>query len=176
MIYPESMTSSTLVPVAEYLSTSYDPDREYVDGIVLERNVGELDHSEVQTELSHWLRARRRELGIWVYVEQRVQVKPTRFRIPDVCVLTGPKPTEQIITRPPFICVEVLSKDDRMHQVQERIDDYLAFGVRHVWVLDPASRRAWVYTAEGSRECKDGVLRTENPEIAIPLAEIFAEL
>lgn len=35
---------------------------------------------------------------------------------------------------------------------------------------------AYIHTAEGSREAKDGVLRTENPEIAVPLAEIFAAL
>jgi hypothetical protein len=34
----------------------------------------------------------------------------------------------------------------------------------------PASRTG---TAEGSREARDGVLRTTNPEIALPLADLF---
>ena len=170
------MASTTLVSVAEYLSTSYSPDREYIDGVVLERNLGERDHSGLQTALSSWLYSRRKELGIWVYVEQRVQVKATRFRVPDICVLTGPKPEEQIFTRPPFICIEILSKDDRMAEMLERINDYVAFGVRYVWLVNPATRRAWVYTAEGSHEVKDGVLRTDNPQMAVPLAEIFSSL
>jgi hypothetical protein len=33
-----------------------------------------------------------------------------------------------------------------------------------------------VYTSEGMHEPKDGVLRTENPEIVVPLAEVFASL
>ena len=57
--------------------------------------------------------------------------------------------------------------------VQDRIDDYLKFGVLYVWVIDPRNRRAWIYDFEGSREMKDGVLRTENPALAIPLADLF---
>jgi hypothetical protein len=34
----------TTVPVEEYLNTSYDPDREYVDGQLVERHVGEHFH------------------------------------------------------------------------------------------------------------------------------------
>lgn len=170
------MASATLVPVSEYLSTSYRPDREYVDGVVLERNLGEREHSSIQTEISSWLNSRREQLGIWVYVEQRVQVKPTRFRVPDVCVIAGDKPHEPIFTQPPFLCIEILSKDDRMAEMQERIDDYLAFGVRYVWLINPLSQRAWAYTAAGSQEAKDGALSTENPEIAVPLKEIFAAL
>ena len=51
------MKAATLVPVEEYLRTTYHPDCDYVDGEVLERNVGERDHSKVQRELIYYLRA-----------------------------------------------------------------------------------------------------------------------
>jgi len=170
------MGSATLISVAEYLTTAYSPDRDYVDGEVVERNLGELDHSSIQGAIFASLFIRRREWGIHVYPEQRVQVKATRFRIPDVCAVKGAKPDEQIFTRPPFLCVEILSKDDRVRQMQERISDYLQMGVPYVWLVDPASRRAWIYTADAIGEVKDGVLRTRQPDIEVPLAEIFAEL
>jgi Uma2 family endonuclease len=169
-------TSGVLISVEQYLSTAYSPDREYVDGSIVERNLGELDHSSIQTDLSTWLNNHRRDLGIWVYVEQRVQVARTRFRVPDICVVTGPRPQEQILTKPPFLCVEILSKDDRAGDLQDKIDDYLAFGVPYVWVINPAARRAYVHTAGGSHEAKDGALRTQNPDIIVPLAEIFSAL
>jgi Uma2 family endonuclease len=168
------MERGTLVPVEEYLSASYRPDREYVDGQLLERNVGEKDHSKVQMLLSAYLHNRRGKLGIHVFPEQRVQIKPTRFRVPDVCVVAGGEPQEQVFTSPPFLCVEILSKDDRMSEMQERIKDYLSFGVRYVWVVDPRTKQAYVHTSEASREVKDA-LRTENPEIVVPLAELFGE-
>ena len=42
------MQASTTVSVEEYLSTSYSPDREYIDGLLLEGNWGETDHSRFQ--------------------------------------------------------------------------------------------------------------------------------
>lgn len=167
------MKAATLVPVEEYLRATYHPDCDYVDGEVLERNVGERDHSKVQCELIYLFRSRAKEWNLHVYPEQRVQVSPRRFRIPDVCVVVGPEPADQIFRDPPFICIEILSKDDTLDQMQEKIDDFLRFGVRYVWVINPRNRRAWVYALDGSREIKDGVLRTENPALAIPLADLF---
>lgn len=167
------MATGTLISVAEYLATSYRPDCDYVDGRTEERNLGEFDHSRLQTALAIYFGTRQKEWGITVVVEQRVQVKSTRFRIPDVCVVLG-EPDGQIFRRPPFLCIEILSRDDRMSQMQERIDDYLAMGVRYVWVLDPASRRAYVATAEsGLHEFKGPVLRTENPSLDLPFDSVF---
>ena len=170
------MKAATLISVEEYLRTSYRPDCDYVDGEVLERNVGERDHSKLQREFILYLGTRAKAWGIHVFPEQRVQVAPHRFRIPDVCVIVGREPDEQIFREPPFICSEVLSKDDSLRSVQRRIDDYLKFGVPYVWVLDPLDRRVWTYSVDGSREVKDGVLRTENPSMEILLAELFAGL
>lgn len=50
------MKTSVLVPVEEYLRTMYDPDCDYVDGEVQERNWGERDHSDLQTEFVHYFR------------------------------------------------------------------------------------------------------------------------
>ena len=164
------MQAATPISVSEYLSTSYRPDCDYVDGVIVERNVGEKDHSKLQTRLSVYLSSQR----IHVFIAQRVQVKATRFRVPDVCVVLGQEPDEQIFTAPPFICIEILSKDDTMTQMQERIDDYLQFGVRYVWVLDPRTKRGYSFTREGMREASEGVLRTGEPEILVPLGEIFS--
>jgi Uma2 family endonuclease len=167
-----AMSTVTAVPLSEYLETSYRPDCDYVDGELLERNVGEWDHSRLQTLISRYLSNREKEWGILVVVEQRVQVKPARFRVPDIAVLTAPPRDGQIIQEPPFLCVELLSPRDRMQEMQERIDDYLSFGVRYVWLIHPHTRRTFVYSSEGVREVKDGVLCTDGPRICVPLAEL----
>jgi Uma2 family endonuclease len=166
------MQTEEMVSVREYLSTSYRPDCDYVDGMIQERNMGERDHSALQMALSAYLHNRRREWHIRVFPEQRVQVTPTRFRIPDICVVAGPEPDEQILTRPPFICIEILSRDDRLSEMQERVQDYLAFGVPYVWILDPKTRQAWQCTPGEMRQVAE--LRTESPAILVPLEEIFA--
>ena len=165
--------TTTLIPVKEYLATSYRPDREYIDGAVLERNLGEHGHSRLQINLGSFLRAREKQWGIHVVTEQRVQVRPTRFRVPDVCVTRSDAPIEEIFTHPPALAIEILSPDDRMSEMLERIHDYLSFGVPCVWLLDPRTRGAFVYTAAGMQEVKDGVLRTADPEMTVSLAELF---
>jgi len=161
-----------MVSVHEYLATCYRPDCDYVDGAVMERNVGEWDHGRIQALLAGFFLKCERWAGIRVVTEQRVQVKPTRFRIPDVCVVAGPKPDEQILTKPPFICIEILSRDDRISDMQERVQDYLEFGVPYVWLLDPKTRQAWRCSPGEMRQVPE--LRTENPAILVPLDEIFA--
>ncbi len=169
------MASTTiLVPVEEYLRTSFpDGDQEYVDGRIVERNVGEIRHSNCQSAIDTYLRTHYKKI-IWAGVEVRVQVRSTRFRVPDVTVVLGPMPAGRIIVSPPVLVVEVLSPDDRAAELQEKIEDYLSFGIPCVWVVNPETRRAYIYTAEGMREAAGGVLRISNPEIVVPLDELFA--
>lgn len=171
MSFADAMSPVTFVTVAEYLETSYRPDCDYLDGELLERNVGEWDHSRLQMLLSRYLSNREKQWRILVVPEQRVQVKPTRFRVPDILVLTSPAP-RRIVAEPPFLCVELLSESDRMQEMQERIDDYLNFGVRYVWLIHPRTRRAFIYTADGVQEAKDGILWTNDPDIRVNLAEL----
>jgi Uma2 family endonuclease len=170
------MKSAALISVAEYLRTAYSPDCDYVDGEVQERNLGERDHSKLQGEFLYYFRSRKKRWNVFVYPEQRVQVSPTRFRIPDICVYVGEDPKDQVFHTPPFICIEILSPEDRTNRFQQRIDDYLKFGVPHIWVIDPVTRSASVHTKDGIREAKDGILRTDNPALTVPLSEIFAAL
>jgi Uma2 family endonuclease len=110
---------------------------------------------------------------MYVLQEVRVQVRPTRYRVPDVCVVLGGRPDEQILTKPPFLCIEILSPEDRVSGMQDRIDDYLRFGVRYVWLIDPYQRRACIYTQDEIREVRDGLLRTADLEWIVPLTEVL---
>jgi Uma2 family endonuclease len=130
------MSATTLIPVDEYLNTSYpDGDREYVDGVIVERNMGTTDHAHWQSRFIVYLSVNCPAL--WVAVECRVRVKATSFRVPDVVCVEGKKPTFTVITEPPFLVIEVLSPDDRAEYIQEKVDDYLSFGIRYVWVVNP---------------------------------------
>ena len=167
------MSSSTLISVQEYVAASYRPDCDYVDGEVRERNFGELEHAVLQSMIFAWFWARHKEWNILPVVELRVQVSPTRFRIPDVTVLRADQPREPIITVPPLILIEVLSKDDSLRSMRERVDDYLNFGVQHVWILDPATRRAYVCSRTGFQEPQTGELVVAGTPIRLMLNDLF---
>ena len=144
-----------------------------MDGRIEQRSLGEWDHSKLQAAITAHFYQRRKTWNISVAPEQRVQVSTTRFRIPDVCVVLG-EPDGQIFRQPPFICIEILSKDDRMTEMRQRINDYLTMGVRYVWVIDPTDKQVYVATpTAGLCEFKGDILRTENPALELPLAENF---
>jgi Uma2 family endonuclease len=165
------MAVGTIVSVEEYLHTSYRPDCDYVDGEVQERNLGERDQSSAQAEILFYLRSRYPRLRGLVLPEQRVQVKATRFRVPDVCVLAEDAPREQIIRAPPILCIEILSPEDRMSRYLERVNDYFEMGVPSCWIIDPAGRRAWIATPGNLAEATDGILRSGDLEM--PLADVL---
>jgi Uma2 family endonuclease len=167
------MGAATLVSIEEYLSTSYSPDREYVDGRIVERNLGERTHGRIQRKLIVHFDLRSKELGIEVLPEQRVQVSPSRFRVPDVTVVKTSQTQGEIFTAPPHLCVEVLSKDDTMLYMQEKIDDYLKFGVPYVWIINPRLRKGYVATKSGMVEAESGLLVTSDPDIRVPVADLF---
>ena len=163
----------SLVSVEEYLNTSYDgPDREYVDGRIVERNLGEKDHSRPQRKLIVFFDSLENTLRTYSFPEQRVQVKATRFRVPDVCVYIGTEPDEQVFRTPPFLVIEILSKDDRAGELQEKLDDYRDFGIPFVWVIDPRSRRAYTYTLENGYKIQPG-LHTVNPDLELVVEKLF---
>lgn len=170
------MSVTTLLSAQEYLATSYRPDRDFVDGELQERNLGELEHSLLQGAIFAWFWMNKREWNVLPLVGQRLQVTATRFRVPDVMVLSAKQPRGPIITVPPLVLIEVLSKDDTLRSMRERVDDYLSFGVQHVWILDPATRRAYVCSQTAFQEPEHGELLVPNTPIRLVLSELFDQV
>jgi hypothetical protein len=68
------MATSVLIPLEQYLNTSYRPDREYIDGEVVERKMGKFEHGRVQALLAIWFGSHEREWHIQTVTEWRTQV------------------------------------------------------------------------------------------------------
>ncbi len=170
------MASTTLVPVSEYLNATYRPDCDFLEGRVVERNLGEKEHGKIQGYFFLVFRLNRELWGVRVTPEQRVQVRPERYRVPDVCVEWRSTPDDSIVKRAPLLCIEVLSKKDTLSDIRRRAEDYWAMGVRHVWAADPWKRRAYEYRGEEFVEPQGGVWRIEGTPIAVSIEQVFAEL
>jgi len=125
------------VPVEVYLRSEYEPAAEYVDGEILERPMGELDHADWQNAISTWFRNHAQQWNIRVFPELRVQVRPENYRIPDVTVLDRSLPIEQTITRPPLAVFEVLSPEDTVKRLKQKLAEYAKMGIPQIWVVDP---------------------------------------
>lgn len=134
------MATTTYIPVEQYLRSSYEPDAEYVDGEVEERTVGEVDHSKWQIALAVYFYMRHRDWNIQVLSEVRVQVSPSRFRVPDVAVVENSsalREGEQIIHTAPLAVFEILSPDDTLARTMVKLQDYESMGIPVIFVIDP---------------------------------------
>jgi Uma2 family endonuclease len=63
--------------------------------------------------------------------------------VPSVDPLVG------ILKKPPVLCVEVLSPEDRFQRIVVRAQEYQRIGVQHVGIIDLESCEIWTMGAEG---------------------------
>ncbi len=168
------MATSTTVPLEEYLSTKYEPDREWIDGELRARGAPDEFHSAIQQFFLEYFGRMKRELGVRVRPELRLHVSKRRYRVPDVQLLPTSAKFQPIPDTPPVLCIEVLSPDDRPGELKEKIADYLAMSVGAIWIVDPRRRRLSTADAQGMHAVKG--FAVPNSEIWISAEEIFTEL
>ncbi len=169
--------ASPLVSLYEYLHSDYQPDMDYVDGVLEERNLGENSHADLQSELITLFRTHKYEWKVKTFVEQRVQISPTRYRVPDLCIMSAHWKKTPIITDAPRLCVEILSPEDRFARIRARCEDYFRIGVPEAWVFDPARRDVLVLRPDGSMTTvREGSLQLAGTAINVPIGQVFAVL
>jgi Uma2 family endonuclease len=164
------MANTHQASLEHYLQTSYRPDREYADGVVSERNLGLSPHARTQALLTGWL---FRYEAMWSTVSfsgPRVQVSPSRIRVPDIGLFSR-ESQPQSMADPPLLAVEVISPEDTYSDTQVRVQDYLDMGVKTVWTVDPWTRTGRVCDALSWRECSRLVV--DGTPIYAELNEVF---
>jgi Uma2 family endonuclease len=162
--------TSSPVSVEQYLRTITDPDCEFVDGEVEERNVGEYDHATWQAILTEFFNAHKADWGVKARPELRVQVAPERFRVPDVTILSREAPREQIITHPPLAVFEILSPEDSMTRMLEKLADYERMGIGAIWVIEPKKNQYFKF--EEGKLIPAMVFELPGSPFAVSLSEI----
>jgi Uma2 family endonuclease len=162
------MATSPQISLTEYMSTSYRPDREYVDGVLVERNVGEWKHGRLQVLLGAWFGSQEDHWQVASLIACRVQVSPTRVRVPDVLLITL-KPQVDVPVEPPVLAVEVLSTEDSLAEIKEKAADYFEMGVAAVWIIDPQVRAGRWSSGIGS-----GWIQADRLEV--PATDIYVEM
>ena len=168
------MNIKTAVSVEEYLQTSFEgADCEYLDGEVVERNMGEIPHALLQSHLLVLLHQLGSQSGLQVLAEIRIQISPKRYRVADIAVWRPGPIGLRIPAVVPFLAVEILSPEDRMVRLQPKIQEYLSLGVEHVWLVDPFERRALTYSRQDPAGRLTNLLETKNPRIEIAVEDLW---
>jgi Uma2 family endonuclease len=171
-------TTAAFVSLDEYLNTTYEPDMEFVDGVLVERNVGTPSHGELQAIVAAFLLQYRKSNKIKVFTETRLRMDASRHRIPDVMVLEMPYQKGKVISDIPVITVEIKSPDDSFDDIVDKCLEYEALGVRNILVMDPDHSRTLLYEQKNLRILTGNSVQLNLSQsiLEFPFAEIFAEL
>lgn len=165
------MATKPLVPVEEYLRMSFDgPDPEYLDGELVERHLGDDSHSATQSNLDGILHPLKKKFRIYVRPEIHMRLAPTRIRVADFAIFLE-KPAERIPSSPPHVAVEIVSPGDRYVEIHDKLAEYRAWGIKHIWLIDPASQTFSVYDQAGLREVP--ALDLPEFELSIQKSDVF---
>jgi Uma2 family endonuclease len=160
----------TAIPIDEYLHTSFDgTDREYRDGELVERSMPDYLHGKCQGRLFAFFFALTKRLQLYPCTETRMRLPERRILIPDVAVFHPCEPLN-VPDLPPLIAIEILSPDDRLSKVRSKLEEYRAWGVPHVWLVDPHARR--LYCCEAKLNEVDA-LRIGDLSVELTPADIF---
>lgn len=167
------MGVGTLLSVEEYLNTSYSPDKEFRDGVLVERNAGEKAHARLQALLARYIGNRERQWGVQVYTELRCKVGDRWYSVPDVCVYSQSGFEGRYPAVPPSLWIEILSPDDRMADVWRKAGELIESGVPYIWIIEPHTLESELRTAQGVQKLADKTLRLSDSPIVIPLADVM---
>ena len=153
------MSAGTKLTLDEFLALpETKPGSEYVDGEVVQKTMPTTDHAIIQRLLSL-------VFGLFLRAHPIAEGGPEwccifgpsgheRARLPDFALvlrerLHGTRGDAPFFGAPDF-AVEIMSPDDRMSEVLDKVRFYLENGVRLVWLIDPGTRTVMAWSTWGT--------------------------
>jgi Uma2 family endonuclease len=143
------MATKAQITAEQYLHMTFEHDAEFVRGEIVERSLPDNVHSLIQFLILMEIGRLIRTHPLFPRPELRLRLEPGVFRIPDISVFGGQPPHENVPSTPPLLAIEILSKDDRHHNLMEKLEEYRVWGVPNIWIVDPLSKRFAIYTESG---------------------------
>ena len=138
------MATKALITPEQYLAAQFEREPELVRGELVERPLPNFPHGDLQLELGSRLRALRHSYPVFTGVEVRMRMAADLYRIPDVSMWEGAEP-EKLPSSPPLLVAEVVSPDDRVNDLLQKLEEYRVWGVRYIWLIEPELKQIHVY-------------------------------
>jgi Uma2 family endonuclease len=158
---------------------------ELVEGTLVEKAMG-YEESAIAAYLITCLNnfVLPRKLGIVTGESGAVRLFPGLVRIPDVafaswdCFPGRKRPKTPVPHLAPDLVVEILSKSNTKLEMARKLGEYFQAGVRLVWLVNPKTQTARLYTAVDQLVLLKGDQALDGgdvlPGFSLPLRELFA--
>jgi Uma2 family endonuclease len=178
--------TKVLLTAAEFDNYPFEEDKRYEldEGELIETTRPAYKHNRIvlhlTTDLALYFRARKS--GEVLNPENLYAISPTTRLAPDVAVILGDRRAElenaKVIPIIPDIAVEVLSPSETPRTIHRKLKHCFTAGVREVWIIDPESREAEVWTGRSLPEhtltVADSLESPLLPEFQLSLEQLFS--
>ena len=101
-----------------------------------------------------------------------MQIDPSQFRVPDVTLISRDAPREQVVKHPPLAVFEILSPEDTMTKMLEKLSGYEQMGIGTIWVIEP--KKPAYYLHRGGQLLPATIFELPGTNFSVPLSEIAA--
>ena len=168
------MATKSQITAEQYLHMTFEHDAEFVRGELVERAMPDNTHSLIQFLILMAIGRLVQSHPLFPRPELRLRLARDVYRIPDISVFAGEAPKQGVPSTPPLLAIEILSKDDRYHDVMQKLEEYRVWGVSNIWVVDPLAQRLAIYTASGLQNVSS--LALADYPLELTPAILFADL
>jgi Uma2 family endonuclease len=174
-----------LLTAEEFDNYPFEEDKRYEldEGELIEMTRPAYKHNRpMQMLLFHlMLYFRENPIGEALLSENLYALSPNTRLAPDVAVILGDRRAEllnaKVIPIIPDIVVEVLSPSETPRKVLRKLKQYFTAGVKEVWLIDPESSTAEVWTGptlpEHELTAADAITSPLLPGFTLTLSELF---
>jgi len=169
----QQVATKTQIRAEDYLRMTFEHDSEFVHGDIVERSMPTYTHGKLQYLLSIEFGRVADVHSLFPCIGVRMMVAPDVYRLPDFAVFTGAHPAE-VPSTPPLLVIEIVSPDDRYLDLMTKLEEYRAWGVGHIWVIDPSTRRFAAYNELGLQNVSS--LSLTDYSFQLTPAELFSQL
>lgn len=156
-IRAEMLTGDDLLKMPSGMGERY----ELIDGELIALTPASFQHGLVALQIGFLLKTHtsQRKIGRVVGAETGFYTRGDKktVRAPDVAYISyeklpeGPLPADAYLNIAPDLVVEVVSPGDRAGEIEQKIQEWLDFGVRLVWVAYPESQRVHVFAGHSGQ-------------------------
>jgi len=180
------MTAQTLMTAAQFDALPEEEIRkwELLDGELIEVPSATPRHNRILARLLRPLDAfaETNRLGVVLPETDLAVRKESRLR-PDLAFFAADTWRKVNLDRVPVIeipdiAVEIVSPSETHKTIQRKIEAYLKWGVKEIWLIEPDTRIVMVHTSLGAKRLSEGSLLTSDfvPGWQIPIDELFTNL
>lgn len=123
---------------------------EIIDGEIVEMAPTGFEHGEFELEIGYFLRKELKDKGYVSSGEVGILISkdPLRIRGADIVYISKRKLKEKpkgVLEVPPDLIIEIISPNNTISEIEEKIDDYFKIGVPKVILVDPQTQKVYIY-------------------------------